>query len=88
MRKSIIFLLVIFSFSIFSCTSNVDLHSVFVQDIKNGNYEFVYSNLEQSSKKFYSQHDDVLKMLDLGLLAHYSNFSKSSFSSLVTAIFS
>lgn len=78
MRKSIIFLLVIFSFSIFSCTSNVDLHSVFVQDIKNGNYEFVYSNLEQSSKKFYSQHDDVLKMLDLGLLAHYSNFSKSS----------
>ena len=78
MRKSIIFLLVIFSFSIFSCASNVDLHSVFVQDIKNGNYEFVYSNLEQSSKKFYSQHDDVLKMLDLGLLAHYSNFSKSS----------
>ena len=82
MRKSIIFLLLIFSFSIFSCASNVDLHSVFVQDIKNGNYEFVYSNLEQSSKKFYSQHDDVLKMLDLGLLAHYSNFSKSSISYL------
>lgn len=68
-----LFSIIIF-FSIFSCASNVDLHSAFVYDVKNGNYELVYSTLEQSSKNYYSNHDDVLQMLDLGLLAHYSDF--------------
>ena len=72
-----LFSIIIF-FSIFSCASNVDLHSAFVYDVKNGNYELVYSTLEQSSKDFYSKHDDVLQMLDLGLLAHYSDFPESS----------
>ncbi len=74
MRKLIEFFLIVFCFSIFSCTTSVDFHSVFVQDVKNGNYELVYSTLEESSKEFYSKHDDVLQMLDLGLLAHYSEF--------------
>lgn len=74
MRKLIEFFLIVFCFSIFSCTTSVDFHSVFVQDVKNGNYELVYSTLEESSKDFYSKHDDVLQMLDLGLLAHYSEF--------------
>ena len=74
MRKLIEFFLIVFCFSIFSCASNVDLHYAFVQDVKNGNYELVYSTLEESSKDFYSKHDDVLQMLDLGLLAHYSEF--------------
>lgn len=68
-----LFSIIIF-FSIFSCASNVDMHSAFVYDVKNGNYELVYSTLEQSSKNYYSKHDDVLQMLDLGLLAHYSEF--------------
>ena len=72
-----LFSIIIF-FSIFSCASNVDLHSAFVYDVKNGNYELVYSTLEQSSKNYYSNHDDVLQMLDLGLLAHYSDFPESS----------
>ncbi|MBQ1197999.1 MAG: hypothetical protein IIX47_05290, partial [Spirochaetaceae bacterium] len=74
MRKLIEFFLIVFCFSIFSCASSVDFHSAFVQDVKNGNYELVYSTLEQSSKNYYSNHDDVLQMLDLGLLAHYSDF--------------
>ena len=74
MRKLIDFFLFVFCFSIFSCASSVDFHSAFVQDVKNGNYELVYSTLEESSKDFYSKHDDVLQMLDLGLLAHYSEF--------------
>ena len=74
MRKLIEFFLIVFCFSIFSCASSVDFHSAFVQDVKNGNYELVYSTLEESSKDFYSKHDDVLQMLDLGLLAHYSEF--------------
>ena len=74
MRKLIEFFLIVFCFSIFSCASSVDFHSAFVQDVKNGNYELVYSTLEESSKEFYSKHDDVLQMLDLGLLAHYSEF--------------
>ena len=74
MRKLIDFFLFVFCFSIFSCASSVDFHSAFVQDVKNGNYELVYSTLEESSRDFYSKHDDVLQMLDLGLLAHYSEF--------------
>ena len=74
MRKLIEFFLIVFCFSIFSYASSVDFHSAFVQDVKNGNYELVYSTLEESSKEFYSKHDDVLQMLDLGLLAHYSEF--------------
>lgn len=74
MRKLIEFFLIVFCFSIISCASSVDFHSAFVQDVKNGNYELVYSTLEESSKDFYSNHDDILQMLDLGLLAHYSEF--------------
>ena len=74
MRKLIEFFFIVFCFSIFSCASSVDFHSAFVQDVKNGNYELVYYTLEESSKEFYSKHDDVLQMLDLGLLAHYSEF--------------
>lgn len=78
MKKLVKLFLVIFCFSIISCASSVDLHSVFVHDVKNGNYELVYSTLEESSKNYYSNHDDVLQMLDLGLLAHYSDLSESS----------
>ncbi len=82
MKKLVKIFSVIFCFSIISCASSMDLHSAFVHDVKSGNYELVYSTLEESSKNYYSNHDDVLQMLDLGLLAHYSDLTESAISYL------
>ena len=40
-------------------------------EAQNGNYEFAYYTIEETPKSFYSNYDEVLRMLDLGVLAHY-----------------
>jgi len=78
MKKKLFLLLIFFIFSFVSCVSNSQLHTVFVTEAQNGNYELAYTNIQDAPKNLYSSYDDVLKMLDLGLLAHYSGLNQES----------
>ncbi len=78
MKRFLFFLYTILIFSIFSCASTSSYHAQFVNEAKNGNYELAYYAIEESPKNFYSTYDEVLKMLDLGVLAHYSGDEKKS----------
>lgn len=71
MKKIIIFLQIVLVLSIFSCVSTSNYHIELVKEVKNGNYRYAYFSILENSKRFYTNHDEVLKMLDLGLLAHY-----------------
>ena len=78
MKKLFYFFQIILVFSFFSCASTSSYHSQFLMEAQNGNYEFAYSTIEETPKNFYSNYDEVLKMLDLGVLAHYSGDEKKS----------
>ena len=72
MKKIFIIFQLVLVFSICSCVSTSSFHAQFLNEAKNGNYEFAYYTIEETPKNFYSNYDEVLKMLDLGVLAHYS----------------
>lgn len=72
MKKLLYFFQIILVFSFLSCASTSSYHSQFLMEAQNGNYEFAYYTIEETPKNFYSNYDEVLKMLDLGVLAHYS----------------
>lgn len=71
MKRIIYFFQLLIIFSIFSCASTSGYHDLFVNEAKSGNYEFPYYTIEEEPKNFYSGYDEVLKVLDLGVLAHY-----------------
>ena len=71
MKRIIYFFQLLIFFSIFSCASTSGYHDLFVNEAKSGNYEFPYYTIEEEPKNFYSGYDEVLKVLDLGVLAHY-----------------
>ena len=78
MKKLFYLFIIISVFSICACASTSSYHTQFVDEAKNGNYEFAYYTIEEKPKNFYSNYDEVLKMLDLGVLAHYSGDSENS----------
>ena len=78
MKKLFYFFQIILVFSFLSCASTSSYHSQFLMEAQNGNYEFAYYTIEETPKSFYSNYDEVLKMLDLGVLAHYSGDEKKS----------
>ena len=71
MKKIILFFQIVLVFSFCSCVSTSNYHSQFLMEAQNGNYEFAYYTIEETPKSFYSNYDEVLRMLDLGVLAHY-----------------
>lgn len=71
MKKIILFFQIVLVFSFCSCVSTSSYHSQFLMEAQNGNYEFAYYTIEETPKSFYSNYDEVLRMLDLGVLAHY-----------------
>ena len=71
MKKIILFFQIVLVFSFCSCVSTSSYHSQFLMEARNGNYEFAYYTIEETPKSFYSNYDEVLRMLDLGVLAHY-----------------
>lgn len=71
MKKIILFFQIVLVFSFCSCVSTSSYHSHFLMEAQNGNYEFAYYTIEETPKSFYSNYDEVLRMLDLGVLAHY-----------------
>ena len=78
MKRILFFFQIVLIFSIFSCTSFSGYNTQFINEVKKGNYELAYSTIEDSPKSFYSGFDEVLKMLDLGILAHYSGYDEES----------
>ena len=78
MKKIFYVFIIILVFSICSCASTSSFHAEFLNEVKNGNYEFAYTSIVENPKRCYSKHDEVLKMLDLGVLAHYSGDEEKS----------
>ena len=47
--------------------------------IRNGDYNYVYNDLQRNEKKLYTSRDEVLKLLDEGVLSHFAgDFDRSN----------